>query len=192
MHPNNHSPAAMAQVYANLEDEIAQFFSRTSTTREECDNFALTTFKGRVEPVVIQGATSYTVVAGQHREKIVQFRNMDAQLDMGMLDLARQIHGDVVPRGSYLGCIGGEERSESRLAVYEMDRVPEDNYGMVRASLADFPDRQLANIRSLARFVGALLSILTLFPRSYVTEADMIRKQILRTELAQTDVSEPG
>ncbi|KAH6616010.1 hypothetical protein B0J18DRAFT_451939 [Chaetomium sp. MPI-SDFR-AT-0129] len=140
----------MAQVYVGLEDEIAQFFARTSATREECDNFALAAFGGQVEPVSIQGATSYTVVAEQNREKIVQFRNMDAQLDMGMLDLARRIHGDVLPRGSYPGCIGDE--SGLRLAVYGMDRIRGDSYGMVRGSLGDFPDRQLATTRSLARF----------------------------------------
>ncbi|KAK3945302.1 hypothetical protein QBC46DRAFT_360408 [Diplogelasinospora grovesii] len=114
----------MAQLYSDLDDEIGQFFSQASATRAECDDLARTTFGGLVEPVSVQGATSYTVVVGLNREKIVQFRNMDAQLDMRMLDLARQVHGDVVPR---------------QLAIYEMDRLPGDNYAMVRTSLAEEP-----------------------------------------------------
>lgn len=173
----------MAQVYVGLEDEIAQFFSRTSATREECDDLALKNFGGLVEPVSVQGATSYTVVVGRNREKIVQFRNMDAQLDIGVLDLARRVHGDIVPKGTALGYTG--EKSGSRLAVYEMDKVPGDNYGMVRVPLAQFPDRQLATIRSLARFVETL-------PWLFLCFIPVDMGQILCSGLVQSGTSEPG
>ncbi|KAG8166549.1 hypothetical protein KVR01_002238 [Diaporthe batatas] len=118
----------MAQFYSDIDDEIGQFFLQASATRAECDNLARTRFGGPVEPVSVQGATSYTVVVGPNHDKIVQFRGMDAQLDMRMLDLARQVHGDVVPAGAALGHIGDD--AQRQLAIYEMDRLPGDNYAM--------------------------------------------------------------
>lgn len=144
----------MAQLQSDLDDEIGQFFSQASATRAECDEEARTTFGGLIEPVVVQGATSYTVVAGLNREKVVQFRNMDARLDMKMLDLARQVHGDIVPAGAALGQIGDD--MQRQLAIYEMDRLPGDNFFLVRSSLAEEPRRQLATIHSLARFAETL------------------------------------
>ncbi len=45
---------AMAQVYYGLEDELAQFFSRTFATKEEYDDLALTNIVGLVELVSVQ------------------------------------------------------------------------------------------------------------------------------------------
>lgn len=140
----------MAQLYSDLDDEIDQFFSQASTTRAECDDLARTMFGGLAEPVAVQGATSYTVVVGLNREKIVQFRSMDAQLDMSMLELARQVHGDIVPVGTAMGQIGDD--AQRQLAIYEMDRLPGDNFAMIRSSLAQEPRSQLATVHSLARF----------------------------------------
>lgn len=87
LHPHS---AAMAQLNSDLDDEINQFFTQASATRTEYDELALRTFRGRVEPVSVQEPpTSYTIIIGLNREKIVQFPNMDAQLDIRMLDLAR-------------------------------------------------------------------------------------------------------
>ncbi|OAA62664.1 Protein kinase-like domain protein [Niveomyces insectorum RCEF 264] len=75
---------------------------------------------------------------------------MDAQLDMRMLALARQVHGDVVPVGAALGTIGDD--AERPLAIYEMDKLPGDNYAMVRRTLVEERQSQLAAVRSLASF----------------------------------------
>lgn len=154
----------MAQLDTTLDDEIAQFFSSsgTSATRRDCDSFALGVFGGPIEPVAIQGATSYTIVAGLDREKIVQFRMKDAQVDMGMLSMARQVHGDIVPGGRVLGSIGDE--AASQLVVYEMNKLPGLNYAVVRAFLVEYPTRQMATIHSLARFVKAPFRLLSPSP----------------------------
>ncbi len=145
-------PAVTTLAYNNVNDEVAEFFSRTSASQEECDNIACSTFGGPVRPVAVQGATSYTVVAGQGGEKIVQFRDRDAQLDMRVLELAGRVHGDVVAGGAAaLGWIGNS--TGPQLAVYAMDRLPGDNYVLARATLADSPRLQLAAVRSLARSV---------------------------------------
>lgn len=117
-------------------------------------------FGGRVEPVSVQGATSYTVITGLNREKIVQFQNMDAQLDMRMLDLARQVHGDIVPVGAALGQIGND--AQRQLAIYEMNRLPGYNFVLVRSSLEEQPQSQLANIHSLASLVETLHQLVLL------------------------------
>jgi len=144
----------MAQLYSDLESEINQFSSQTSTTRAECDDLARTTFGGLAKPVAVQGATSYTVIVGPSRKKIVQFRNMNATLDMRILELARQVHGDVVPMGTAMGYIGND--LQRQLAIYEMDKLPGDNFVMIRSSLAENPQSQLSTIHSLARFVKVL------------------------------------
>ncbi len=54
----------MSQLYSDLVDKIDEFFSHTSITRTECDEVACRKFGGDIEPVPVQGATSYTVVAG--------------------------------------------------------------------------------------------------------------------------------
>lgn len=140
-----------AQRQGDFDGEIHQFFAGQSATRAECDDLARTTFGGLVEPVAAQGATSYTVVVGQNRDKIVQFRCMDAQLDLTMLALARHIHGNVVPAGTALGHIGSD--AQKQLAIYEMDRLPGDNFILVRESLAEEPQHHLAAVHGLARLV---------------------------------------
>ena len=137
-----------------------QFFSQVSATRAECDDLAVSMFGGVIEPVPVQGATSYTVIVGPNRHKVLQFRNMDAQLDMAMLGLARLVHGDVVPVCAAVGRIGDDLDPKRQLAIYVMDRLPGDNYVMVRSCLAEEPRSHLATIYSLARFVEALTSTL--------------------------------
>lgn len=144
----------MPKVRYTLDAAIESFFShsRTSATRAQCDQFA-SKFGGPVEPVQVQGINSYTVTAGGH--KIVQFREATSQLDMKSLGLARQIHGDVVAQCVDHGWIGTSQ--ESGLAIYEMDRLPGQNYILVRYSLAEAPDLQLNTVHSLARFVDYVL-----------------------------------
>ncbi|KAL8306254.1 hypothetical protein RB600_008908 [Gaeumannomyces tritici] len=136
--------------YNSVDDDVAEFFSSTSATREECDSIARTAFEGPVWPVAVQGATSYTVVAGRSGDKIVQFRDRNAQLDIRMLELAKRVHADLVLDCTALGWIGNS--TGPQLAVYAMDKLPGDNYALVRAALADDLELQLASVRSLARF----------------------------------------
>lgn len=139
----------MAQLCGDLDDEISFFFSQTSATRAECDDLARTMLGGQVEPVSVQGATSYTVVAGRNHDKIIQFRRTDALLDARMLELAKQVHGDIVPVSTALGRIG--DGLQRQLAIYEMNRLLGDNYAMVHTSLAEGLQTQLTVIYSLAR-----------------------------------------
>lgn len=152
----------MPKVDYSLDKSILEFFASlgTSMTRAQCDDFARGRYGGPVEPVPIQGMTSYTITAGPNGDKIIQFREEAAMLDMKILALAQQIHESFVPECNFLQWIGS--KAGQRLAIYEMDKLRGDNYIMVRALLADQYERRLATIHSLARLVRTLP---TLVPR---------------------------
>ncbi|KAK3941804.1 hypothetical protein QBC46DRAFT_457973 [Diplogelasinospora grovesii] len=57
----------------SLEQEIATFFSQTTTTREECDARAKQLVGGEPEAAPMQGVCSYTVYAGPGQETSCSF-----------------------------------------------------------------------------------------------------------------------
>ncbi|KAI0008979.1 hypothetical protein F4779DRAFT_584664 [Xylariaceae sp. FL0662B] len=139
----------MPHVIYTLDDAINRFFAEAgASSRIQCDEIARQRCGGEIRPVDIQGMTSYTVIAGPSGDMIVQFREQTALLNMRMLTLAKDIHQDVVASCSELGCVG--DPSGSQLAIYEMDRLPGENYITARPSLTR--DQQLSNLYSLANF----------------------------------------
>ncbi|CAK7207610.1 hypothetical protein SEUCBS139899_010420 [Sporothrix eucalyptigena] len=125
----------------SVDEEIASFFDKTTTTREACDAFAIS-FGGCSTPVDIQGVCSYTVYAGSRSEFVVQFRLKSLKLSLEISHIARLIYGDFVPRVEYRGQLGEDrvteneevaatERKDSKtkgtkeaLFIYVMDRIP--------------------------------------------------------------------
>ena len=120
---NNTTPT----IYSNysLDSEIAQFFSKTSATRSECDSKAASlTGSPNIESVAVQGVCSYTVYAGPELQFVVQFRLRSLDIKPEILELARVIHGTKVPNISCRGQVGGSGSSEREpLVVYLMDRI---------------------------------------------------------------------
>lgn len=147
----------MPQVIYNLDDAITSFFSEAgaSSSRKQCDDFVRQRYGGQIRPVDIQGLTSYTVIAGLSGEKIIQFREQTALLDMNMLALAKEVHGELVPTCSQLGWVG--DTSGSPLAIYEMNKLPGENYIIARPGLGH--DERINTIHSLARFVEPMSSL---------------------------------
>lgn len=150
----------MSQANYDLDRSITAFFSssRTSATREQCDEFARREFGGVVRPVPLQGMASYTVTAGPN--KVVQFREQSNSLDEEMVALARAAHPDVVASCAFHGLVGGSpsepEAKATALSTYSMDNLPGNNYVYIRGSLAESLPLQLATVNSLARFVDIL------------------------------------
>ncbi|KAI1454090.1 hypothetical protein F4805DRAFT_337351 [Annulohypoxylon moriforme] len=140
----------MPYVVYTLDSAIDSFFSEAgvSSSRIQCDEIARQRYGGEIRPVNIQGVTSYTVIAGPSDNKIIQFREQTALLDMGMLALAKDIHKDVVASCCELGWVGNPNGSQ--LAIYEMDRLPGENYITIRSSLTH--DQRLNTVHSLASF----------------------------------------
>lgn len=64
----------MGNLQYSVDQEIAHFFERTSTTRSSCDSYAKKHLGGDVVPVAMQGVCSYTVEAGPNHEFVAQFR----------------------------------------------------------------------------------------------------------------------
>jgi hypothetical protein len=85
----------MHPIYS-LDNTVNTFFETQPTvTRRHCDELAVALVGEPVSPTPIQGAFSYTVIAGVKQSKIVQFRAQISLLDIEALSLARAIHGDL-------------------------------------------------------------------------------------------------
>lgn len=74
-----------------------------------------------VNPVESPGSMSYTVICKGRPEPqqdiIISFRKPGAMLDEEMVDLAKEIHGDLVPEST---CHGYVEGSNPPLSIYSM------------------------------------------------------------------------
>lgn len=148
----------MPNVIYTLDDAIESFFSasRTTATREDCDDFALYKFGEPVLPVPLQGMASYTVIANQ--SKIVQFREQTNLLDMEIMRLAKEIHPNVVANCTSHGLIKGSQTDDDKsedlfpLAIYSMDVLPGNNYIFEARSLQSNLSAHLKTVKSLARY----------------------------------------
>lgn len=110
----------------SLEDKIAQFFTKTFTTREACDEKAASLVGGRISPVPIQGDCSYTVYGGSRSQSVVQFRLQSLPLSLKITALAKKIHGNLIFTTMYHGQLGDTNRET--VSVYSFDRIPGINY----------------------------------------------------------------
>lgn len=110
----------MGTTIYSLEGGISSFFaSHQPITQQECNGIAESLVGSPVNPVSIQGQFSYTVVAGPHQNKIVQFRDASSTLNTELWDLARKIHGSLVPVWTFHGQIG----KLSPLFIYVMNKL---------------------------------------------------------------------
>lgn len=107
----------------SVDDEIAQFFEKTSASRSECDARAKELVGGNVNAVVVQGVCSYSVYAGPKDEFVVQFRLKSLELRAETVTLARDIYGPLVPTTTFKGQIGEDFDTKEPLYVYVMTRV---------------------------------------------------------------------
>ncbi|KAL7806370.1 hypothetical protein V8C44DRAFT_200796 [Trichoderma aethiopicum] len=144
-----HQPV-MPKIIYTLDSAVENFFSEegTSASRAECDAFVRQRYGAAASPVAVQGLSSYTVIAGVEGDKIIQFRQKDFPLNDRMVKLAKAVHGDLVPNCSHLGWIG--DLNGSRLSIYEMNRLPGENYITTRSELSCFQRRN--TVDSLASF----------------------------------------
>lgn len=139
----------------NLDNTINSFFeSQSNATRRQCDELAVSLVGEPVNPTPIQGAFSYTVMAGAKQSEIVQFRAQSSVLDMESLNLARAIYGQLVAACTYHGSIG----QTLPLSVYVIERLPGITYiearliyGLSTEPSSEAASRQSNTVMSLAR-----------------------------------------
>ncbi|OBT38960.1 hypothetical protein VE00_10406 [Pseudogymnoascus sp. WSF 3629] len=108
----------------NVEDEIAAFFTKTSVTRQTCDDRAKDLVGGTVTPIKIQGFCSYSVYAGPNLEYVVQFRPKSLELKTENTMLAKHLYGTLAPEVSFVGQLGDDDiAGKEPLYVYLANRV---------------------------------------------------------------------
>ncbi|KAI9653915.1 MAG: hypothetical protein M1831_005600 [Alyxoria varia] len=159
-----------------VESAVRTFFEKTSVTREFCDAFARDTLGvASVERIPIQGAFSYTVRASADdagskkgdedvieegvtptfkpdatATTIVQFRQNQSRLDMGVTKRAKEIHGRMAAETTYLRDVGDEG---APLAAYRIEKLPGVTHLEFRCGEDDFQAaKRVKTVEDLARF----------------------------------------
>ncbi len=101
---------------------------------------------------------SYTVVCSgcpRPQDLIVSFRQPDARLDEGMVKLAKEIHGDLVPESTYHGILKG---ADPPLHIYSMPYLRGSSCIEVLASQAEMdPDEEVKHevfVKHLAQYIS--------------------------------------
>ena len=94
----------------SLDATIAEFFIKTSATRDTCDAKAKELIGGEVVPVAVQGNCSHSVYAGPELEFVVQFRLKLLILKPQISELAREIHGFLAPNAFFHGQLGDSSK----------------------------------------------------------------------------------
>ncbi|CAG8074814.1 unnamed protein product [Penicillium salamii] len=127
-----------------VEQKIAAFFEKTTTTRSVWDNYASKHFGGTVIPVKVQGVCSYTVYAGPNTELVVQYRLKSLALNMDTMNLVKTIYGTLTPQISFKGQLGEYHETEEPLYIYVMSRMPGVlQLDFILAHIGDFPENSL-------------------------------------------------
>ncbi|PWY70639.1 hypothetical protein BO83DRAFT_399780 [Aspergillus eucalypticola CBS 122712] len=115
----------------SVDQEIADFFERTTATRSDCDAFAREHLGGEFVPVAVQGVCGYTVYAGPKDEFVAQFRLKFSCIDMETVNLARTIYGGFAPKAVFKGQTGEDVLGKEALYIYVMDRIQGISYSNI-------------------------------------------------------------
>lgn len=108
---------------SSAQHTVDRFFeTRQFPTQLYCDDHARRiTGASTVREVDIPGSLSYTVLctdsSDERSDMIVSFRQPESALDQTVIELARFIHGDLVPEATFHGKLPG---SNPPLLVYTM------------------------------------------------------------------------
>lgn len=117
-----------SDVQYSVDQEIGQFFEKTSATRLACDTYTKEHLGGDIIPVAVQGVCSYTVYAGLDSEYVAQFRLKSLQLSMETMNLARAIYGHFAPQVTFMGQLGEDTEGKEPLYIYFMNRIQGISY----------------------------------------------------------------
>lgn len=103
-----------------MKEAIDEFFAqRQEPSQQECDQKAYALLQAKaVRPVEMQGSLSYTVIATT--ETIISFRVPESKLGNQTENLAKYIHGDLVPQAVYHGRLGDDKNEKKSLLIYTM------------------------------------------------------------------------
>lgn len=140
----------MAQLYNSDQSIDLLFKSGTSATRQQCDDFVSSMYEAPTEPAVIQGSSSYTLMAGEDGSEVIQFRDQDSAINKEVMVHLQQIIPGYVARVDHLEAVG----LNRPLQLYRMARIPGIPYSVAKdCSLPqreEVKTRQRATIEDLA------------------------------------------
>ena len=121
--PTSNSAMSSGNQEYSVDQEIVNFFNKSSATRSACDERAKELVGGNSTPVAVQGACSYSVYAGPSDNFVVQFRLRSLQLKTETSRLARETYGPLAPRVSFEGQVGEDIDMKEPLYTYVMSRI---------------------------------------------------------------------
>ncbi len=121
-----HSLVMSAYVQYFLDIFIVEFFTRTSVTREACDEKAAFLIENNIISVSIQESCSYIVYNETCFEFIVQFWLQSLSLNLKTTILARKIHDNLAFIIAYHEQL--EDTSQETALVYSLDRISGISY----------------------------------------------------------------
>lgn len=134
------------------------FIRRESPPRTRCNEIAQSiSGASEVSPVESPGSMSYTVVCrgcpGPDENMIVSLRETEAKLDEQMMQLAMDIHGQIVPKATLHGPVQG---AEPPLFIYTMPHLRGTSYFDILPCQVDmYPTEEARHtvfIQHLARY----------------------------------------
>lgn len=104
------------------QQAVDRFFEGRHPTQFQCDQIAKSiSGASNLRAVDTPGSMSYNVVCTGRRagkpDVVVSFREPEANLDKSMCQLAKAIHGHLVPRISHAGIVDG---ADPPLTIYTM------------------------------------------------------------------------
>ncbi|KAI1119981.1 hypothetical protein F5Y10DRAFT_273526 [Nemania abortiva] len=171
------------------EQQMNRFFNgRESPPQTQCDEIAQSiSGTSTVSPVASPGSMSYTVVCSgrtgsQQQDLIVSFRELGAALDEGIVNLARKVHGDLVPEST---CHGKVEGADPPLFIYTMPYLQGSSCIEVLSFQVEMDSNEIAKhqnfIRHLARyFARCWLNPQSVDHQTQTGHHEGIRKRLIR------------
>ncbi|KAI9705192.1 MAG: hypothetical protein M1820_005339 [Bogoriella megaspora] len=148
------------------------FFTRNGlipSDQQACDDFIQSQYHNcSLEPFECQGYCSYTIrihhgSASSPSKKLIQFRPPNYDLNIPIIQSARQIYGNLIPETTSLGTVSlpnppSRHGSNSTLLIYEMDLLPGTPYHTLQPKTPSLTPsqytRHLHLIHSFASFLA--------------------------------------
>ncbi|TDZ18785.1 hypothetical protein Cob_v008416 [Colletotrichum orbiculare MAFF 240422] len=159
----------MSVVTRTAEERISNFFSKYGSASEsDCKAFASKITGSLTVHTATQGAFSYTVASERH---VVQFRGKVSPLDIGLLNLAKRIHGGTVAWTFDAGRLP----EDAEVLVYCMEKLPGQPYSQLSGpclGLSALVSQRRMTLKGFARF----------FAQSWNKPQPVERNRILQTK----------
>ncbi|KAF0635838.1 hypothetical protein FPSE5266_11223 [Fusarium pseudograminearum] len=140
------------------------FGDRKSPSQKQCDDVARSiSSASTVSSVESPGSMSYTVICsgcpGPQQDLVLSFREQGAMLDVDIVKLAKEIHGNLVPESTFHGNMEG---ADPPLFIYSMPYLRGSSYTGVQPFWVELDSNvestQRAFVKDLARYFARFLS----------------------------------